>query len=297
MMTSHVRSAKVAWLTILLVGWAAQAQERQVLVERGRYLVEGIAACGLCHFAPATPGGPATARTLSGGRVIETPLYTARMSNITPDVETGIGSWTEPQIARAIREGTRPDGSIIGPPMPIHFYRGISDEDVAAMAAYLKSQPPVRNPVARSDYKVPLTSYGPPLTAPVPTPSRTDLIKYGEYLAGPLGHCTLCHTAREPNGRPDPAKWGAGGVEYRGPWGVAVSRNLTPHETGLRDWSDAEIERAIREGLRKDGTQLKPPMPYSAYKLIDDHDMKALIAYLRSLPARPIGGAATAARP
>ncbi len=75
---------------------------------------------------------------------------------------------------------------------------------------------------------------------------------------------------------------------------MAVSRNLTPHESGLKDWSDAEIERAIREGVRKDGTKLMPPMPYRAYQRIGDRDMTALIAYLRTLPPKPFGGAAAA---
>jgi len=73
---------------------------------------------------------------------------------------------------------------------------------------------------------------------------------------------------------------------------VAVSRNLTPHEQGLKGWSDAEIARAIREGVRKDGTPLKPPMAYAWYKNIRDDDMKPLVAYLRALKPLPLGGGA-----
>ena len=71
-----------------------------------------------------------------------------------------------------------------------------------------------------------------------------------------------------------------------------MSRNLTPHGQGLKGWSDAEIARAIREGVRKDGTPLKPPMAYAWYKNIRDEDMKPLIAYLRSLKPLPLGGTA-----
>jgi hypothetical protein len=99
-----------------------------------------------------------------------------------------------------------------------------------------------------------------------------------------------CHTPWE-KGIPDMTKAGAGGNPFRGPWGVSVSRNLTPHETGLKGWSDAQIARAIREGVRKDGTPLKPPMAYAWYKNINDADMTALIAYLRSLKPQPMGSA------
>jgi mono/diheme cytochrome c family protein len=71
---------------------------------------------------------------------------------------------------------------------------------------------------------------------------------------------------------------------------VSVSRNLTPHATGLKGWSDAEIARAIRTGVSRDGSKLKPPMAFDYYKTIDDADMAALIAYLRSLPPRPAAG-------
>ena len=78
----------------------------------------------------------------------------------------------------------------------------------------------------------------------------------------------------------------AGGKPFYGPWGISVSANLTPDETsGLGQWSDAEIERAIRTGIARDGHKLFPPMPFSAYQNISGNDMAALIAYLRSLPA------------
>ena len=82
---------------------------------------------------------------------------------------------------------------------------------------------------------------------------------------------------------------GAGGGPFTGPWGVSVSRNLTP--TGLKQWSDAEIAIAIREGKSRDGSPLKPPMAFSWYKNINDQDMAAIVAYLRSLKPLPLGGA------
>jgi mono/diheme cytochrome c family protein len=260
------------------------------LLARGKYLMDGIVACGNCHVQRGDKGQPLPDRGLSGGMVFDEEPFKAYAPNITPDPETGIGKWTDAQLAKAIREGIRPDGTVIGPPMPIMFYRGMADADLRAIIAYLRAQPAVKHAVPKSEYRIKLPpSYGPAIKQKISAPSRKDPVKYGAYLAGPAGHCLDCHTPWV-KGVPDLARAGAGGNPFRGPWGVAVSRNLTPHETGLKDWSDAEIARAIRTGVRNDGTPLKPPMAYGWYKNIGDADMKALIAYLRSMKALPFGG-------
>jgi mono/diheme cytochrome c family protein len=268
----------------------AFAQDK-ALLERGKYLMDGIVACGNCHVQRGEKGRPLPEKGLSGGLVFDEEPFKAYAPNITPDPDTGIGKWTDAQLAKAIREGIRPDGSVIGPPMPIGFYRGLADDDLRAIVAYLRAQPPVKNKVPKSEYRMKLPpSYGPEIKQKIAAPSRKDEVKYGEYLAGPLGHCMECHTPWV-KGVPDMAKAGAGGNPFRGPWGVSVSRNLTPHETGLKGWSDAEIARAIREGVRKDGSPLKPPMAYGWYKNINDADMKALVAYLKTLKPQPMGAA------
>jgi len=278
-------------LIIILAALAAApafAQDKK-LIERGTYLMNSIVACGNCHVQRGEKGRPLHERGLSGGMVFDEEPFKAYAPNITPDPETGIGKWTDAQLAKAIREGIRPDGSVIGPPMPMMFYRGLADEDLKAIIAYLRAQPAVKNKVPKSEYRIKLPpSYGPEVKS-VKAPSRKEAVKYGEYLAGPLGHCMDCHTPWV-KGVPDMKKAGAGGNPFRGPWGVAVSRNLTPHETGLKDWSDAEIERAIRQGVRKDGSPLRPPMAYDWYRNISAGDMQALIAYLRSLKPLPLGG-------
>jgi mono/diheme cytochrome c family protein len=272
-----------------LASAVAQAQDSKLLA-RGTYLMNGVVACGNCHVQRDPTGKPIADKGLSGGMVFDEEPFKAYASNITPDVETGIGKWTDAQLARAIREGIRPDGSVIGPPMPIMFYRGMSDDDLKAIIAYLRAQPPVRNAVPKSVYRMPLPpSYGPPV-ANVKAPSTKDAVKYGAYLAGPLGHCMECHTPWV-KGIPDMQRAGAGGNPFKGPWGVAVARNLTPHDAGLKGWTDAQIARAIREGVSRDGSPLKPPMAYAWYRNIDDSDMKALTAYLRSLKPLPTGAA------
>jgi mono/diheme cytochrome c family protein len=277
-------------LLILCALSATQAlAQDKALLERGKYLMDSIVACGNCHVQRGDKGQPLPDKGLSGGLLFDEEPFKAYVPNITPDAQTGIGKWTDAQLARAIREGIRPDGSVIGPPMPIMFYRGLADDDLRAIIAYLRAQPAVRNKVPKSEYRMKLPpNYGPPITQKIVAPGRKDEVKYGAYLAGPLGHCLDCHTPWV-KGVPDLSRAGAGGNPFRGPWGVSVSRNLTPHESGLKGWSDAEIARAIRQGVRKDGTPLKPPMAYGWYKNIRDEDMKPLIAYLRSLKPLPMG--------
>lgn len=250
--------------------------------ERGKMLVEGIAGCGNCH-TPRGPDGPLPGMTLAGNNVVEdNPAFRGVAANITPDKETGIGAWTDAQIAKAIREGLRPDGSLIGPPMPINFYRGIGDEDLAAIVAYLRSVPPVHNVSEKSTYHIKLPpAYGPPVEHVVPPP-ESDKVAYGAYLAGPLGHCLECHTPLLEGGKRDMAHPGKGGQVFSGPWGKAIAANITPSR--LDEWSDAEIERAIRTGISRDGHKLKPPMGYAYYANIPPAQMQALVAFIRSLP-------------
>lgn len=275
-----MRSLLGAAAAALLFAAPAFAQDAAQLA-RGRYLVEVTAACGNCH-TPKGPTGNLPGRELAGGFVVvDAPEFRAVAPNITPDPETGIGRWTDAQIARAIREGIRPDGSLIGPPMPFGFYRHISDQDLAAMVAYLRTVPPIRNQVERSAYRIPLPpSYGPAVTSVAP-PADNPVAR-GAYLAGPVAHCLECHTPMGAGGQLDMSRLGAGGQQFPGPAGVAISRNLTP--TGLGQWSNAEIERAIRTGVSRDGSPLKPPMAFWAYANMSPQDMSDLIAFLRTLP-------------
>lgn len=270
-----------AWITAAAL-LAAGAAHAETLLERGRYLVQGIAACGNCH-TPQGPKGPLPGMELAGGTALPGPGYTAFASNITPDPDTGIGRWTDRQIIRAIREGRRPDDSIIGPPMPIHLYRQVSDRDAQAMVAYLRSVPAVKHIAPRSAYRAPLpTSYGPPL-ARVPEVPRQNQRAWGAYLAGPLGHCMECHSRPRPDGSADLVQGlGAGGMVFRGPWGESKAGNLTPSE--LSKWTDAQLRQVITQGIRPDGQRLKPPMGTAYYAKMSAADLDALITYLRSLP-------------
>ena len=284
-MNGLVRRGTAVAVVVLWMGGAAGAETPpESPLQRGRALVNGIVACGNCH-TPQGPDGPVAGMEMAGGTPFVEEPFTAYASNITPDPETGIGRWTDEQVIAAIREGRRPDGSLIGPPMPIGFYRGLSDGDLRAIVAYLRSVPPVRHSVPKSEYRMALpAAYGPPVGAVAEVP-RTDPVTYGAYMAGPLGHCMECHTPMLPDGRLDMSRAGAGERSFAGPWGVSLSRNITQDkEFGLGAWSDADIRKAITEGVRPDGSRLSPPMGYHYYRTMSDGELGALVAYLRTLP-------------
>ncbi len=269
-------------LAALVVSAAPRPGQAETPLERGQYLMSSIVACGNCH-TPQGPDGPLPGMELAGGLLIEDDAFTVHTPNVTPDPETGIGGWTDEEIIAAIREGRRPDGTIIGPPMPIGFYRHMSDADVHAIVAYLRQVAPVRNVVAPSEFRVPLPeSWGPPVGSVADVP-RDDPAVYGAYLAGPLGHCLECHTPLVA-GVPDFERLGAGGNPFYGPWEISVSRNITPHpDAGIGRWTDAQLKRAITQGISADNSALLPPMGFPYYAHMTEADLDALVAYLRSL--------------
>lgn len=269
----------------------AVAADEARLLERGTYLVEGIGACGNCHFPRDESGRPLRELGFSGGMRFDEPHFgVAYAANITPDIDSGIGRWSDEEIGIAIREGRRPDGSFVGPPMPVEFYREMSDEDLAAIVSYVRSQPAVANIVPEPNYAFTRTPEPISPVRGIATPPEDDPVRYGEYLVA-LGHCMECHTPRdESTGQLRDDAFGAGGRVFNGPWGESLTRNLTSHESGLRDWSDAQIATAVRAGIDREGSPYKPPMAFAFYAAIDDEDMAAVIAYLRTLDPIPLGG-------
>jgi mono/diheme cytochrome c family protein len=269
-----------------LLGTTSARSVAQTYRERGAYLVDALAACGNCHTPHDSTSAPITGMELAGGREFDIEAGHIVGPNITPDRETGIGDWSIGQIVYALRNGKRPDRTVIGPPMPIEFYRQLSDRDAEAIAVYLKSLKPVRHPVARSRYKVSLPpSYG-PIVGHVAEPNPRDKIAYGAYLAGPVAHCMECHTPRD-GPRVDLSRLGAGGrdlPDLGNPEARTVSRNITPDsDAGLGKWSDADIKAAILLGHRPDGTKLARTMPFDAYNRMSSDDVNAIVDYLRTL--------------
>ncbi|NKX45869.1 cytochrome c [Roseicyclus persicicus] len=256
-------------------------------VARGEYLVRGIAGCGNCH-TPLGPEGFVMDQELAGRLVEDGPPFRAVAPNLTPAGR--IAGWSDAELARAIREGIRPDGSLIGPPMPFAMYRGLGDEDLMSMVMFLRTLPAVENDPGPSEYRIPLPpAYGPPVET-VTAPPQGVTVAYGAYLAGPVAHCMECHTPMGPQGPLLDTDLGRGGFAFHGPWGTSVAANLTSHADGLAGYSDAEIGLMITQGVRPDGAPMLPPMPYGYLAQMTAEDLAAIILYLRSLPALPDAG-------
>lgn len=256
-------------------------------LERGRYLVEGILTCGNCH-SPRGPGGALdTTRLYSGGpQTWDEPTFTVKGANITPDPDTGIGKWSAEDIRKALQTGVRPDGVQLAPIMPYAFYKVFTPQDLNAVTVYIQSVPPIRNEVQKPIYKAALHVEAVPGADKAMTEADLrDPVKRGFYLVT-IGHCFECHSPIM-NDRHDYANLGRGGQVFKGPWGESVSTNITSHrEKGIGAWTDAEIKRAITQGIRKDGTALKPPMGFAWYARMTDEDINAIAAYLRTVPPK-----------
>lgn len=285
-----------AALAVLLVIVDRAAAETPV--ERGSYLVNSILACGNCH-TPKSPDGRAVAgRDFSGGLSFTTPAFNAVAANITPDRDTGIGTWSDNDIRVALTEGLRPPharlpGVPLAAVMPVSFYKALLPRDLDAIVAYLRSINAVRNEVAGPEYKMPVSHQPyPDAENGFTEDSLKDPVKRGAYLAT-IGHCMECHSAWSRGVSDYKAGFGKGGRQF-GPslvqgvmagWQGSTARNITAHKTkGIGAWSDVEIKRAITEGVSRDGRKMAPPMAYSWYANLKDEDLSAIVAWLRTVP-------------
>jgi mono/diheme cytochrome c family protein len=279
------RHGIAAVAAIVLLNTSAFAQS--AAVKRGDYLVNTILTCGNCH-TPKGPGGvDIKEKAFSGFLEFDVPPFKVTASNITPDKETGIGKWSAADIRRALITGKRPNGTPLAEIMPTSFYPILTKRDLDAIVAYLRSLKPIKNQVPDPVYKIALPHHVfPGAEKPFTAADMRNKVKRGFYLVT-IGHCMECHTPLGPTGHDYVNDLGKGGFELKGPWGVSVSRNITSSKTkGIGAWSDDEIKRAIRHGVSKDGSKLKPPMGYSYYAGMTKTDLDAMVAYLRTVPAK-----------
>jgi cytochrome c553 len=256
---------------------------------RGRKVVRVL--CTQCHLDPDT-------NSLAGRSMPKMPLGETWSSNITADPQHGIGGWTDGQIAFALRTGVTPRGSFAAPGMPKMIL--LSDEDLRAVVAFLRSGDPLvaPSPVVRPPPK--LTFVGKAVvrfgmkpatypTSPVSGPNDHDPADVGRYLVQAVALCWRCHSASyESHDELHPERsqgYLAGGTESVDPMGRTItSPNITPDdETGIGKWTEAAFIRAVRHGLRPDGTALSPAMPM--FDEFSDDDVRAIWAYLRTQPA------------
>jgi mono/diheme cytochrome c family protein len=248
--------------------------------------VNGILTCGNCH-TPKGPSGDIAEKAFSGGLSWDEPPFKVTAPNITQDKETGIGDYTDAELKEVLRKGIKRNGVPVAMVMPSGFYEIMTDRDLDAVIAYLRTIKPIKNTVPDPVYRMPQGHPIPPGGDKTFTEAMLrEKVNKGFYLVT-IAHCMECHTPMGPHGREFATRLGAGGFEMPGPWGVSVSRNITSSkEKGIGAWTDDEIRRAMTQGVSRDGGQLKPPMGYHYYATVAPDDLDAIVAYLRSVPAK-----------
>jgi hypothetical protein len=251
-------------------------------VERGGYLVEA-ARCFTCHSETDSQTDLPLPGAMGAGTVRQL-LTKTTYPNITPDRETGAGSWTDDMLARAIREGVGHDGRALIPIMPYASFRYISDDDLACIVVYLRSIPPVHHVLPKMKlpilFKLTAAGFPRPLRSPVPTPDASDPAKLGEYLTH-IGMCSNCHDGEDKKGHNLPY---AGGSMIPGPDENArvAATNLTPDPSGISYYDEALFIRTMRTG-HVGARELHATMPWRYFRNLNDKDLKHIFAYLRNL--------------
>ena len=290
---------RVGILCGMLLFAASAMAAAQSPVERGDYLVNTIMACGTCHTQRDTNGKPIADKAFSGGGLtLKTAAFIVTASNITPDVETGIGGWSDGEIAQALVTGMRPDhGRLAGVPlaavMPANFYKALLPDDLDAIVAYLRTVKPIRNEVTAPVYKAPVHREPfPEAEAGFNTAVFADPARRGAYLAT-IGHCMECHSTFSRGVSDFVGGLGRGGRKFAAGQGQpgstpSIAANITSDSVaGLGAWTDQEIARAITQGISRDGHALKPPMAYGYYAGLKPSDLADIIVYLRTVPPLP----------
>ncbi len=269
------------------------ASTDSAVIARGRHLVYGAAHCAHCHMpfeklmeVEKTGSEP----PLSGGWGLEIPPGIMRAPNLTPDEETGIGSYSDGQLARAMRFSIAHDGMPLMPFMP---FQDMSNQDMLAIISYLRSQPAVKNEVPRSEFTFlgkALLAFGAikpegPSGPTIEEIKPDSTIAYGKYLANSVGNCVGCHTERDLKSGAFIGESFAGGMVFEPDnftEGYAfISPNLTPHQgTGIiTSWDEAQFINRMKSGRVYAGS----PMPWGAFAKLDTVELKAIYRYLNSL--------------
>lgn len=239
-------------------------------IERGSHLAVAVTGCADCH-----------ASRLEGKVFVDAPPFRAVAANLTRGAGGVGGTYSDADWVRAIRHGVNPAGKPLLL-MPSQHFAALSDDDLAALIAYLKSVPPVDNQLLPTEMRtlgrvLLLAGQLPPFPAEVidhtsarreaPPPAAT--VEYGRYLTT-IGACAECHGQQLAGSPP---------VEEGAPPGP----NLTPGGQ-LADWVEADFRRAMREGITPNGHRLNAAMPWRVYSQMSDEELEAIYRYLMSLP-------------
>jgi len=276
-------------LTLAALASPASAQAPSATdIARGKYVFGATGGCG-CHTVPKQPVN-------AGGRKYDGPFGTVYSTNITPDRETGIGSWTDEQIITATRLGRRPNGERLIPVHPYTTFNGMIADDLKALVAFLKTVPAVKRANQPKKISVPmfesvflpawLAAFAPKETPPASAP--TSGAARGEYLVRAVGHCGECHTPRTITMATDNSRFLAGNP--KGPEDSEVP-NITPDKTTGLTWTEDEIADYLATGNKPDGDVAGGLMgevidgTLAGYKDLTKADRLAIARYLKTIPA------------
>ncbi len=255
-------------------------------IERGR-LVAAAGDCAVCHTAP-------NGAKHAGGLPLETPFGTIYSTNITPDVDTGIGNWSYAAFERAMREGIHRDGRRLYPAFPYTAFAKIGESDMRALYAYLMSAEPVRAPAPKTELAFPFNLR--PLMAGwnllfhrnepfQPDPSRSVQWNRGAYLAEGLGHCSACHSPRNAFGAEKGGRAYLTGGEAEGweaPALTSLSRAPVP-------WTEEDLFQYLRTGYSPRHGAAAGPMAPVVEELgqLPESDVRAIAHYVASFNPPP----------
>jgi mono/diheme cytochrome c family protein len=255
------------------------------LAERGAYLARA-ADCMACH---TKPGG----KDLAGGLGFKLPFGTLYSTNITPDKETGIGSYSDADFLNAVHRGIRRDGARLYPAMPYVSYTYMTDDDALAIKAYLFSLPSVQAPAPANTLSFPFdqrwammfwSALFNPDTRFAPDALKSPEWNRGAYLAEAMAHCGECHTPRDLAFALDNRKKFAGAVTA----GWRAFNITSDRATGVGGWSDSDLASYLANGHAIGHGTASGPMGEAVDRSLSQmtpDDIKSLVAYVRSVPA------------
>jgi mono/diheme cytochrome c family protein len=280
----------IACVLIAIYAMAQSAPASKELVQRGAYLTRA-GDCIACHTAPK--GKP-----YAGGVPIATPLGVIYSTNITPDLETGIGHYSMDNFVKVMREGVTDDGDHLYPAMPYTSYTRLSQEDLSAFYAYfMQGVEPVRKPNHPTQLSWPLSIHS--LMAVwnglylkkgeyAADPNKSVSWNRGAYLVQGLGHCGGCHTPRgvlgqEKAGSEKDGRQYLAGAKLDNWYALPLTGD---RKTGLYAWSKDEIAEYLRTGrtARVAAVGIMAEVVGKSTQYLTDQDLMAIAEYLKSLP-------------
>ncbi len=246
--------------------------------------------CTSCHAKPQQDNK----LLLGGGYPLKSPFGTFYVPNISPHPRDGIGAWTPAQFVRAMRGGVSPDGRHYYPAFPYTSYQRMSAADLRDMFAFMQTLPAVEGRVRDHDLPFPFSvRRGLGLwklafldgQAFMPDAAKSAPQNRGAYLVEGAGHCVECHSPRGRLGAVLADRRFAGGPE---PEGRGWVPNITPHDTGLKDWTRGDVEEILTSGLTPTGDSVGSSMASVVANTaqIPEADRKAMAEYVLSLPPR-----------